>query len=148
VRRPVFIGDICALVRRQRILDADALAEGEELDSNILSQSCVAFRVGSLRSRYAATHPIGFLRTVARVCHIGARRSRGHLKDEAEAERKAPTRSGSLVLSVRQARAPQRPVWRAAIRAIFRICFRSVAFNFGMGILMLVQFLHHSHENY
>jgi hypothetical protein len=36
VRGPVFIGDICALARRQRILDEDALAEGEELDSNIL----------------------------------------------------------------------------------------------------------------
>jgi hypothetical protein len=30
--------DICPLKRRQRILDEDALAEGEELDSNILSQ--------------------------------------------------------------------------------------------------------------
>jgi hypothetical protein len=40
VRRPVFIGDFSALVRRQRILDEDALAEGEELDSNILSQNC------------------------------------------------------------------------------------------------------------
>jgi hypothetical protein len=35
VRRPAFIGDFCALERRQRILDEDALAEGEELDSNI-----------------------------------------------------------------------------------------------------------------
>jgi hypothetical protein len=51
VRRPVFIGDFCALVRRQRILDEDALAEGEKLDSNILSQHCEAFRVGSLRNR-------------------------------------------------------------------------------------------------
>jgi peptidoglycan hydrolase-like protein with peptidoglycan-binding domain len=30
--------DFCALERRQRILDEDALAEGEELDSNLLSQ--------------------------------------------------------------------------------------------------------------
>jgi hypothetical protein len=131
VRRPVFIGDFCALVRRQRNLDEDAVAEGEELESNVLSQHCEAFRVGSLRSRSAATHPIDSFGLLARVCHIGARRGRGHLKDEAEAERKAPTRSGSLVLSVRQARAPQRPVWRAAIRAIFRICFRSVAFISG-----------------
>ena len=36
VRRPVFIGAFSALVRRQRILDEDALAEGQELDSNIL----------------------------------------------------------------------------------------------------------------
>jgi hypothetical protein len=64
VRRPVFIGDFSALVRRQRILDEDALAEGEELDSNILSQHCETFRVGSLRIRSAATDPIGFLRTV------------------------------------------------------------------------------------
>jgi hypothetical protein len=56
--------DICPLKRRQRILDEDALAEGEELDSNILSQSCEVFRVGSLRSRSAATHPIGILRPV------------------------------------------------------------------------------------
>jgi hypothetical protein len=33
VRRPVFIGDFSVLVRRQRILDEDALVEGEELDS-------------------------------------------------------------------------------------------------------------------
>ena len=39
------------LIRRQRILGEEALAEGEELDSNILSQHCEAFRVGSLRSR-------------------------------------------------------------------------------------------------
>jgi hypothetical protein len=51
VRRPVFTGDFCTLVRRQRILDEDALAEGEELDSNILSHHCEAFRVGSLRNR-------------------------------------------------------------------------------------------------
>jgi hypothetical protein len=44
VRRPVFIGDICALVRRQRILDEDALAEGEELESNILSQDFALVR--------------------------------------------------------------------------------------------------------
>ena len=36
MRRPVFIGEFSALVRRQRILDEDALAEGEELESNIL----------------------------------------------------------------------------------------------------------------
>jgi hypothetical protein len=56
--------DICPLERRQRILDEDALAEGEKLDSNILSQHCEALRVGSLRSRSAATHPIGILRPV------------------------------------------------------------------------------------
>ena len=72
MRRPVFIGDFCALVRRQRILDEDALAEGEELESNILSQHCEAFRVGSLRSRSAATHPIDSFGLLARVCHIGA----------------------------------------------------------------------------
>ena len=64
MRRPVFIGDFCALVRRQRNLDEDAVAEGEELESNVLSQHCEAFRVGSLRSRSAANDPIGFLRTV------------------------------------------------------------------------------------
>ena len=64
MRRPVFIGGFCALERRQRILDEDELAEGEQLESNILSQHCEAFRVGSLRSRSAATHPIGFLRPV------------------------------------------------------------------------------------
>jgi hypothetical protein len=44
VRRPVFIGDFSALVRRPRILDEDALAEGEELDSNILSQEFAPVR--------------------------------------------------------------------------------------------------------
>jgi hypothetical protein len=32
------------LIRRQRILDEDALAEGEELDSNILSQNFALVR--------------------------------------------------------------------------------------------------------
>jgi hypothetical protein len=54
VRRPVFIGDICALVRRQRILDADALAEGEELDSNILSQDFAPVRTTMVRRRESA----------------------------------------------------------------------------------------------
>ena len=53
MRRPVFIGDFCALVRRQRILDEDGLAEGEELESNILSQHCEAFRVGAMLERGA-----------------------------------------------------------------------------------------------
>jgi hypothetical protein len=44
VRRPVFIGDFSALVRRQRILDEESLAEGEELDSNILSQEFAPVR--------------------------------------------------------------------------------------------------------
>ena len=44
MRRPVFIGDFSALERRQRILDEDALAEGEELESNILSQDFATLR--------------------------------------------------------------------------------------------------------
>jgi hypothetical protein len=51
VRRPVFIGDFCALVRRQRILDEDALAEGEELDSNLLSQDFAPVRTTMVRRR-------------------------------------------------------------------------------------------------
>jgi len=51
VRRPVFIGDFSALVRRQRILDEDALAEGEELDSNILSQEFAPVRTTMVRGR-------------------------------------------------------------------------------------------------
>ena len=46
------------------LADFRQMAEGEELDSNILSQSCEVFRVGLLRSRPAATHPIGILRPV------------------------------------------------------------------------------------
>jgi hypothetical protein len=51
VRRPVFIGDFSALVRRHRILDEDALAEGEELDSNILSQDFAPVRTTMVRGR-------------------------------------------------------------------------------------------------
>jgi hypothetical protein len=41
--------DFCALERRQRILDEDALAEGEELDSNILSQEFAPVRTTMVR---------------------------------------------------------------------------------------------------
>jgi hypothetical protein len=51
VRRPVFIGDFSAHVRRQRILDKEALAEGEELDSNILSQDFAPVRTTTMRRR-------------------------------------------------------------------------------------------------
>ena len=37
-RRPVFIWDFRALERRQKILDDDAVAGGEDLESNLLSQ--------------------------------------------------------------------------------------------------------------
>jgi hypothetical protein len=51
MRRPVFIGDFCALVRRQRILDEGALAEGEELESNILLQEFAPVRTAMVRGR-------------------------------------------------------------------------------------------------
>ena len=35
-RRPVFIGDFCALAGRQRIFGGDRLAEGDEPESNML----------------------------------------------------------------------------------------------------------------
>jgi hypothetical protein len=47
----VFIGDFSALVRRRRILDEDALAEGEELDSNLLSQEFAPVRTTIVRGR-------------------------------------------------------------------------------------------------
>jgi hypothetical protein len=47
----VFIGDSSAHVRRQRILEEDALAEGEELDSNLLSQNFAPVRMTMVRGR-------------------------------------------------------------------------------------------------
>jgi hypothetical protein len=43
--------DFCALVRRQRILDEGALAEGEELDSNLLSLEFALVRTTMVRGR-------------------------------------------------------------------------------------------------
>jgi hypothetical protein len=114
------------------------MAEGEELESNVLSQHCEAFRVGSLRSRSAATHPIDSFGLLARVCHIGARRSRGHLKDEAEAERKAPTRSGSHAISPASPRAATARL-AGGDQGHFQDLFPVGGLHFGMGILMLVQ---------
>jgi hypothetical protein len=47
----VLIGDFSAHVRRQRILDKDALAEGEELEPNILSQEFAPVRTTMVRER-------------------------------------------------------------------------------------------------
>jgi hypothetical protein len=81
MRRPVFIGDFCALVGRQRILDEDALAEGEELDSNILSQDFALVRRPFMRDAGERPHyPVTGLagRRAARPrCATELKRSRG-----------------------------------------------------------------------
>jgi hypothetical protein len=48
-RSPVFIGDFCGLGSQRRMLNADGLAEGERLYSNILLQNFARLRSGSLR---------------------------------------------------------------------------------------------------
>ena len=114
MRRPVFIGDFCALVGRQRILDEYALAEGEELDSNILSQDCEAFRVGSLTDQVSCNRSdsdsFGLL---SWVCHVGARRtSSGHLNPAAQAMSRPRYRAARVGAVFRHASLPHDAVCR------------------------------------